>query len=105
MSPAFLLPKSASAAPYFMKLPAIQWYSPDPVRFSTCSPQLRRCSLAPPSPDEPTRTTAPLSAWMLAGLSEANPQPAASNCSLAGGSPPPVGGGPPPRPAGPPSAC
>ena len=58
MSPAFLLPKSASAAPYFRKLPAIQWYSPEPVKFSTASPQLRRCSLAPPSPEEPTRTSA-----------------------------------------------
>src|ERR1039458_5955612 len=57
-SPGFLLPKLASAAPYFRKLPAIQWYSPDPVRFSTASPQLRRCSLAPPSPEEPTRTRA-----------------------------------------------
>jgi len=57
-SPAFLLPNVASAAPYFMKFPAIQWYSPEPVRFSTASPQLRRCSLAPPSPEEPTRTTA-----------------------------------------------
>ena len=28
MSPAFLLPNVASAAPYFRKLPAIQWYSP-----------------------------------------------------------------------------
>ena len=28
MSPAFLLPNVASEAPYFMKLPAIQWYSP-----------------------------------------------------------------------------
>ena len=58
MSPAFLLPKVDSAAPYFRKLPAIQWYSPEPVRFSTASPKLRRCSLAPPSPDEPTSTTA-----------------------------------------------
>src|ERR1035438_6923108 len=51
-SPGFLLPKVASEAPYFRKLPAIQWYSPVPVRFSTASPQLRRCSLAPPSPEE-----------------------------------------------------
>ena len=58
MSPAFLLPNVASAAPYFRKLPAIQWYSPEPVRFSTASPKLRRCGLAPPSPDEPTSTTA-----------------------------------------------
>ena len=29
-----------------------------PVRLSTASPQLRRCSLAPPSPDEPMSTTA-----------------------------------------------
>src|SRR6266511_6296132 len=50
--------EDASAAPYFRKLPAIQWYAPDPVRFSTCSPKLRRCGLAPPSPDEPTRTSA-----------------------------------------------
>src|SRR5437667_244528 len=54
MSPAFLLPKVASAAPYFRKLPAIQWYPPEPVRFSTASPKSRRCSLAPPSPEEPT---------------------------------------------------
>jgi hypothetical protein len=58
MSLAFLLPDAASAAPYFRKLPAIQWYSPEPVRFSTASPKLRRCGLAPPSPDEPTSTTA-----------------------------------------------
>ena len=58
MSPAFRLPKVASAAPYFRKLPAIQWYSPDPVRFSTASPKLRRCGFAPPSPDDPTSTTA-----------------------------------------------
>ncbi len=57
-SPAFLLPKEASAAPYFRKLPAIQWYPPDPVRFSTASPKLRLCGLAPPSPEEPTSTTA-----------------------------------------------
>src|SRR5712692_4172643 len=37
MSFAFLLPNAPSAAPYFRKLPAIQWYSPDPVRFSTAS--------------------------------------------------------------------
>src|SRR6266851_9910044 len=30
--------EDASAAPYSRKLPAIQWYSPDPVRFSTASP-------------------------------------------------------------------
>jgi hypothetical protein len=48
MSPAFLLPNDDSSAPYFRKLPAIQWYSPLPVRFSTASPQLRRCSFAPP---------------------------------------------------------
>ena len=58
MSPAFRLPNEASAAPYFRKLPAIQWYWPDPVRFSTCSPKLRRCGLAPPSPDDPTSTSA-----------------------------------------------
>ena len=58
MSLAFLLPNDASAAPYFKKLPAIQWYWPDPVRFSTCSPKLRRCGLAPPSPDDPTSTSA-----------------------------------------------
>ena len=57
-SPAFLLPNVASDAPYFRKLPAIQWYSPEPVRFSTASPKLRRCSFAPPSPDEPTSTIA-----------------------------------------------
>src|SRR5437773_7347833 len=57
-SPAFLLPKVASAAPYFRKLPAIQWYSPEPVRFSTASPKFRRCSFAPPSPEEPTSTRA-----------------------------------------------
>src|SRR5258707_5888523 len=50
--------EDASAAPYSRKLPAIQWYSPDPVRFSTASPKLRRCGLAPPSPDDPTRATA-----------------------------------------------
>src|SRR6266511_5541015 len=50
--------EDASAAPYLRKLPAIQWYSPEPVRFSTASPKLRRCGLAPPSPDDPTRTTA-----------------------------------------------
>ena len=57
-SPAVLLPNFASAAPYLRKLPAIQWYSPEPVRFSTASPKLRRCSFAPPSPDEPTSTIA-----------------------------------------------
>src|SRR5437867_11735364 len=47
---------------------------------------------------------APLSAWMLDGLSDAYPQPSAINCSAAGGSlaaggakPPPPG---PPRPTG-----
>src|SRR5436305_1464985 len=45
-SPAFLLPKLDSAAPYFRKLPAIQWYSPEPVRLSTASPKFRRCSFA-----------------------------------------------------------
>ena len=44
------LPKVDWAAPYFRKLPAIQWYWPEPVRFSTASPKLRRCSLPPPSP-------------------------------------------------------
>ena len=29
----------ARGPPYFRKAPAIQWYSPLPVRFSTCSPQ------------------------------------------------------------------
>src|SRR3982750_1405265 len=57
-SPGVLLPNAASDAPYLRKLPAIQWYSPELVRFSTASPQLRRCSFAPPSPDEPTSTTA-----------------------------------------------
>jgi len=57
-SPGVLLPKAASDAPYFRKFPAIQWYSPDPVRFSTASPQLRRCSLAPPSPEDPTSASA-----------------------------------------------
>src|SRR3989475_13272579 len=57
-SPAFLLPKVDSAAPYFKKLPAIQWYSPEPVRFSTASPKLRRCNLAPPSPEETTSAIA-----------------------------------------------
>ena len=42
MSPAFRLPKVASAVPYFRKLPAIQWYAPEPVRFSTASPKSRR---------------------------------------------------------------
>src|SRR6266516_3812383 len=55
---AFLLPNVASEAPYFRKFPAIQWYSPDPVRLSTASPKLRRCTLAPPSPEEPTSTRA-----------------------------------------------
>ena len=58
MSPALRLPKLASDAPYLRKLPAIQWYSPEPVRFSTASPKLRRCGLTPPSPEEPTNTTA-----------------------------------------------
>src|SRR5436190_19466818 len=55
-SPAVRLPNFDSAAPYLRKLPAIQWYSPEPVRFSTASPQFRRCSFAPPSPDEPIST-------------------------------------------------
>src|SRR3989442_11511685 len=50
--------EDASAAPYFRKLPAIQWYWPDPVRFSTCSPKLRRFGFGPPSPGEPTKNSA-----------------------------------------------
>ena len=34
------------------KLPAIQWYCPDPVRFSTDSPKFLRYKLVPPSPAE-----------------------------------------------------
>src|SRR5215213_7816032 len=60
MSPAFLLPNVASAAPYFRKLPAIQWYSPVAVRFSTASPKFRRCSLAPPSPADPLGVHGPV---------------------------------------------
>ena len=43
---------------YFKKLPAIQWYSPVPATFSTISPQLRRWSFAPPSPEELTKAMA-----------------------------------------------
>ena len=38
----FIEPNDDSAVPYFRKLPAIQWYSPEAVRFSTISPKLRR---------------------------------------------------------------
>src|SRR3979411_751687 len=37
-----------SGPPYLRKFPAIQWYSPEPVRFSTSSPKLRRCRSRPP---------------------------------------------------------
>src|SRR5581483_10621463 len=43
-----------SGPAYFKKFPAIQWYSSIPATFSTISPQFRRCSFAPPSPDELT---------------------------------------------------
>jgi hypothetical protein len=39
-------------------LPAIQWYSPLPVRFSTASPQLRRSRVAPPFPEDPISASA-----------------------------------------------
>ena len=55
---ASLRPNADSSAPYFRKFPAIQWYSPELVRFSTASPKSRRCGLTPPSPEEPIRPTA-----------------------------------------------
>src|SRR5258707_9929519 len=63
--------EDASAAPYSRKLPAIQWYSPDPVRFSTASPKLRRGGLAPPPPGDPTGGAAERGSqalWARAGL-------------------------------------
>src|SRR5262249_39785969 len=47
-----------SGPAYFKKLPAIQWYSLWDATFSTSSPQSRRGSFAPPSPEELTKTTA-----------------------------------------------
>ena len=49
---------AVSGPAYLRKLPAIQWYSPEPATFSTSSPKLRRWSLAPPSPDEPMKPMA-----------------------------------------------
>ncbi len=65
-SPAVLAPDLPAEAPYLRKLPAIQWYSPVPVRLSTASPKLRRWGLAPPSPDEPTSTMANRSSTAMA---------------------------------------
>jgi len=56
----YTLPKPDSAVPYLRKLPAIQWYSPPPVRFSTISPKLRRYGETPPSPEDAIRPTANL---------------------------------------------
>ncbi len=55
-----------SGPAYLRKLPAIQWYSPEPARFSTRSPQSRRWSLAPPSPDEPMKPIANRGSYAIA---------------------------------------
>src|SRR5574344_456589 len=54
------------SAPYLMKLPAIQWYSPCVAILPTLSPQSLRQPAAPPLPDEQMNPAAILSSNAIA---------------------------------------